>query len=222
MSFKQIINDFSEEDRKEFSNLRLDLLIKLTEIIKKHNGQPFLDCGTLLGAIREQNFIAWDNDMDVGLKYEDLNQEMINELNETFLIRMNYPHIDDFFFSSYLLSENGKEVKFKGQSIWIDLMIYYPYKDGLRIVSNDTPSYITNKLFTMPAFAISSFKEISFLGHNFFIPINEIAWLESYYTKEWRIPKPKRTRSKNWFKRDDSFYYNINEYKNKNEVKKLF
>lgn len=48
-----------------------DLLIKIDEICTKENILWFLEGGTELGAIREGNFIAWDDDVDIKVLRED-------------------------------------------------------------------------------------------------------------------------------------------------------
>ncbi len=52
-------------------NAQMDLLIELDRICKKHNIRYFLIAGTLIGAIRHDGFIPWDDDIDVGLLRED-------------------------------------------------------------------------------------------------------------------------------------------------------
>lgn len=46
---------------------QMDLLNELDRICKKHNIPYFLAEGTLLGAIRHQGFIPWDDDVDVAI-----------------------------------------------------------------------------------------------------------------------------------------------------------
>ena len=69
--------------KKEFSIMdivqqvklaQLDLLRELDRICKK-NGLPyFMVGGTLIGAVRHNGFIPWDDDIDVGLLWEDYNK----------------------------------------------------------------------------------------------------------------------------------------------------
>lgn len=49
-----------------------NLLIILSEICKEHNLSFWIQGGTLLGAIRHQGFIPWDDDIDCGMPREDL------------------------------------------------------------------------------------------------------------------------------------------------------
>jgi len=59
---------------------KFELLSKIYEILNKYNIKVFLTCGTLLGAMREGDFIAWDTDIDLGC----FNIEEVFALKEVF------------------------------------------------------------------------------------------------------------------------------------------
>lgn len=58
-------------EKKKIWSVELDLVNKLLEVCKKYDIKIFGFAGTLLGAVRHQGFIPWDDDMDVCILPED-------------------------------------------------------------------------------------------------------------------------------------------------------
>ena len=50
---------------------QLEVLREISEICERHNLQWFCAYGTLLGAVRHQGFVPWDDDMDIWMLRED-------------------------------------------------------------------------------------------------------------------------------------------------------
>lgn len=55
----------SEEEIKVLHKIELEMLVEFDRICRKHTIKYSIDGGTLLGAIRHQGFIPWDDDADV-------------------------------------------------------------------------------------------------------------------------------------------------------------
>jgi len=63
--------------------IALQMLKDVTDLLDKHNIEYWLEGGTLLGIIRENRLLPWDNDMDISIKeeYSEKLFSVINQLN---------------------------------------------------------------------------------------------------------------------------------------------
>ena len=57
--------------REELHDILYDILCEIDDACKKENVPYFLTDGTLLGAIRHQGFIPWDDDVDIAIWKKD-------------------------------------------------------------------------------------------------------------------------------------------------------
>ena len=72
---EEIISGFTvTSDRKKVWNVELDLLKKFIEVCNKYNLKYFIFSGSMIGVIRHQGFIPWDDDIDVAMLREDYNK----------------------------------------------------------------------------------------------------------------------------------------------------
>lgn len=56
---------------QRLKDIEIDILAEIDRICKKHDIKWFLAGGSLLGAIRENKSIPWDDDLDIGMLRED-------------------------------------------------------------------------------------------------------------------------------------------------------
>ena len=72
--------------KREIQNVLTDMLSSFADYCDRHQLRYYLVGGTLLGAVRHQGFIPWDDDIDVGMPRKDyerflelVKQEPVNE-----------------------------------------------------------------------------------------------------------------------------------------------
>ena len=68
---RELRSKYKPMTHKEVQDVLLDLLKEFKHFCEKHGLRYYLDWGTLLGAVRHQGFIPWDNDADVAMPFED-------------------------------------------------------------------------------------------------------------------------------------------------------
>ena len=108
----------------------LEMVQELDRICRKHHIPYFLYGGTLLGAIRHNGFIPWDDDLDVGLMRNDylrLMQVLPDELPSHIVLQTNDTDRNYFYFFAKLrdtrsfLDEGAYDRCFKYRGIFIDI-----------------------------------------------------------------------------------------------------
>lgn len=74
IGLKKVEYFFIEKKMKCAWAASIKVLKELEHICKKHGLLYFADWGTLLGAVRHQGYIPWDDDIDIAMKREDYNK----------------------------------------------------------------------------------------------------------------------------------------------------
>ena len=96
------------EKRKKIWAIELDIYLVFAEVCKKHNLKFWGDGGTLLGAVRHNGFIPWDDDIDVIMPRQDYNKllEIGTEVfEEPFFLQT--PHTDSNYGYSFAKLRNS-------------------------------------------------------------------------------------------------------------------
>lgn len=91
----------SEQDLKRLKEIELEILIDFDRLCKKHEIQYFLAYGTLIGAVRHQGFIPWDDDVDVVMMrddYEKFLRVAAKHLNQEKYFLQNYKTDEHFYY----------------------------------------------------------------------------------------------------------------------------
>ena len=96
------IVELSEEQRIEVQKLELRILKEINKICNKYSIKYMAGYGTLIGAVRHNGFIPWDDDMDLCMlrkEYVRFRKACINEFGEDFFYQTN--ETDPEYFMLY-------------------------------------------------------------------------------------------------------------------------
>lgn len=99
---------YVDEARKKIWAIELDLYLELMRVCKKYDLTIWADGGTLLGAVRHNGFIPWDDDMDLIMPREDYDKLMLiasEEFNEPYFLQT--PHTDPEYGFSFAKLRNS-------------------------------------------------------------------------------------------------------------------
>ena len=124
----------TDERLKKLQEVELELLKTVDAVCSSNNIEYYLACGTLLGAIRHNGFIPWDDDVDIFMTRENYNKFMQlpeNLFPETIHVRSFHNTDKDdlnISFQTKIESTNKKVLRKVGdkvveQRIWIDVFV---------------------------------------------------------------------------------------------------
>lgn len=97
------------EEYEEVKNIQLDILLEFDRICKANDIHYNLYFGTMLGAVRHQGFIPWDDDIDVAMTRENYNKFLSidkNKIRKEYFIQ-SYETDHDFFRPFTRLRKNN-------------------------------------------------------------------------------------------------------------------
>ena len=128
---------FVSSEMKKVWAVELDLLLEFNRVCKELNLTYFLDSGTLLGAVRENGFIPWDDDIDVVMlrkDYDILCDQGNRYFSAPYFFQCAKTDVKYFrghaqlrnSYTTAILKNEGKMVPFN-QGIFIDIFVL----DGL-------------------------------------------------------------------------------------------
>lgn len=167
------------EKKRNIFNL---CLRDMKKIMGENNQEFFLVSGTLLGCIREQDFIPYDDDIDIGIFYNKFNQNIINKIIESKKFKLKYQRGD---------IKESYELTFKHYSgVNIDIFLYYRINLNFYYYAtfNSICDYKEKKYCKWGRHIIGLTK-VNFKNTEYLIPSNYEQYLKEEYGNDWRIPK---------------------------------
>lgn len=109
---EEVREDFTVDvTMKTFWAAEMEVLREVSEICERHGLQWYCAYGTLLGAVRHQGFVPWDDDMDIWMLREDYNRFL--EVAEAELPRgyvVQSPMLEEGYTEYHTMVLNAKSI----------------------------------------------------------------------------------------------------------------
>ena len=160
----------------------LEILLEVDKICKKHNIRYWLSSGTLIGAMRHDGFIPWDDDLDIEMMRSDylrLMKVLPAELPEWLALQNDETDPNYFYFyakvrdrRSRMLEQNGYDRLWKEQGIYIDIFPMERHPIWMHKLTEKTVGHMYKiwRTSTDDEKAIKSVRRIFNFNNRFFFP----------------------------------------------------
>ncbi len=162
----------------------------IKEQLQKEGIVYWIDYGTLLGAIRENDFIEHDFDIDIGVKYDNNNEK----------IEKAFKNIGILKLKEFILDGVVVEQTYEYNGLTFDIF-YYFYNDnhmwtytfypveGVSKKKKYSDKIVTTDLKVLKCFVKKrGIDKLLFKGGEYPIPENPIGYLEENYGKNFMTP----------------------------------
>jgi len=162
-----------------------NILHNVHEVLVGMGKTHFIIDGTLLGAVRDGDFIAHDTDIDVGVLFEEWTPVHVFELTHLFLkkdivIKHQFGDWENHFEISY--HRNGIKIDLFFYRKDGDFRIFHAFENGGRNMNDDVITY------EYPAELIENISPMMFQNELYPAPSNPKAVLELKYGAGWIDP----------------------------------
>ena len=105
---EEVKNDFLvTTERKKLWAVILDLLLEFDRVCKKIGWRYFLDGGSLIGAIRHNGFIPWDDDLDFCMPRDDYERFVLSGIDFDYPFFLQTPYSDPEYFYGFAKIRNS-------------------------------------------------------------------------------------------------------------------
>lgn len=154
-------------------------LLEIKQVFDSLNIKFWLWAGTLLGAVRDKNFIPWDDDIDLKILAKDWSHHLQKRLKAKGF------HCEEGIYPRRIHRARWgicvRKYQIRGD---LYLQYYYP-PDDIYVTLHPSPldqkSIIPAKLLRKDCF-------VEFLGERFRVPDSPEQCLKSFYGENWRVP----------------------------------
>ena len=178
-----------KKQNRLFNGSNKELLFVVDDVLSEHRYPFWLNYGTLLGAYREQDFIKHDNDLDIGMYWEDRERvkELLIDAGLKLLSVITYGDLD---------SPDSAEYRFEYNGVYVDIN-FYTVVHGIAITYNpiffsDQDYNIKGKNIPVKVEQVDSpftgLKKIAFVGREFYVPENTEEYLIANYGENFMTP----------------------------------
>ena len=177
----------------ELKKIQVEILDYIDKFCKKNKINYWIDCGTLLGAIRHSGYIPWDDDIDIGMLRDDYDKflRLFNNEDSKYKL-LAVENNNDYYFAfgkvvdtNTVLFEPDEETGIK-TGVYIDVFVYDNAPDDDKLVKEmyDKRDYY-NK-FRIAQLYPSLYDKTSFKKRimRFFLNLYLKFLPKNYYTKK--------------------------------------
>lgn len=155
----------TDHELTQLQILELDILRQIDALCKKHNISYMLNGGSMLGAVRHQGFIPWDDDIDIAMLRDDYDRFLKiaeDELDAPYALHTYSNCSDHHYYFSHVV-DTRYQVRRTGsadrrvEDVWVDV---YPI-DGIPDNPLVRTFHLGNLLFDRFMYHMAHFEKVN-------------------------------------------------------------